>query len=596
MAADKLNFFSHEKISDRLYIVTEGYSMVHRFTVGVVAGDQKILVIDTGMGLGGNIRAYIESFIGNEKPMICACTHCHSDHVGGAVLFDEAYLSRLDWEDERTYAYTFNYEQRLSDASAFALECPEVIEYLSRNGKKEIECKFQDVRDGDIFDLGGVKIEAVAVYGHTPGSMVYVNRAEGYAFTGDSVNTDVHLEGLDRSGLARYRDAVKRLVNLIGKNATLYPTHLPLAMETSVAENLVICCEELLNGDNNGDPPAERIFPDRKNQKHLRIHYVHNAGIAYDAKKLELPYIFEHLCFYSYEKYSDRLYIITENYSMVHRFTIGVLVGGKAVAVIDSGLAMNTELRQYVSDMIGEEHARKPMICLCTHGAIDHAGGAALFDTAYVNERDIPMLPRVSQEETRVSDLGAFALDNNEVIEYGRVHRLDNHGMKFENVDENIWFDLGDITVRPIRTPGHTMGHLCYECREENVVFVGDCINADVHLKRLNSEDMRLCGKWVERFIAVVDKDVRLFAGHLNRPHKIRAAENIAGACREIADGKKAGDPPGEAIFPDQNRKRNMRMHYVGNSCVVYNNCCDCTPVFPEMEAYPEEPETMISF
>lgn len=593
---ERLNFFSHEKISENLYIVTEGYSMVHRFTIGVIVGRNKILIIDSGMGLGGDIREYIESFVGKEKPMICVCTHCHADHVGGAGFFSEVYCSRLDVEDEKIHAYTFDFSQRLADAEEFALGNPEVMEAISQYAKEPADCNFLDVKDGDVFRLGGIEIEAISIPGHTPGSMVYWNRADGYAFTGDSINTDVHLETLDREGLLRYRDAVKQFLKKVGPEVTIYPAHLPLPMTAQVAENLVRSCDELLNGKNTDDPPAESLFPDRKNRKNIRIHYVHNAGVAYDAQKLGLPFSFKHLCFYSYEQYSQRLFLITENYSWVHRFTIGVLVGDQAVAVIDSGLAMDDELRLYIEHMIGEKNSRKPMINLCTHGAIDHAGGASLFDQAYVNDRDIPMLPRVCKDEIRVSDLGAFALDNREVVDYGHIHKLDNHGAKFENVDEEIWFSLGGITIKPIRTPGHTMGHLCYYCPEEKVVFCGDCINADVHVKRLNQNDMRYCGKWIQRLLSIVPQDVLLFSGHLNRPHRISVAQNIAEACFEVADGKTAGDPPGEAIFPDQNRKRNMRMHYTGNDCVVYNNACDCTPVFPEMRAYPEKPEKMISF
>ncbi len=36
-----INFFSHEKISDRLIIFNERYSMVHRFTIGCILRDRK---------------------------------------------------------------------------------------------------------------------------------------------------------------------------------------------------------------------------------------------------------------------------------------------------------------------------------------------------------------------------------------------------------------------------------------------------------------------------------------------------------------------------------------------------------------------------
>ena len=42
---ETLKFWSHRRVNRRLCIVTEGYSMVHRFTIGVIEGDRKVLVI-----------------------------------------------------------------------------------------------------------------------------------------------------------------------------------------------------------------------------------------------------------------------------------------------------------------------------------------------------------------------------------------------------------------------------------------------------------------------------------------------------------------------------------------------------------------------
>lgn len=42
--------------------------------------------------------------------------------------------------------------------------------------------------DGDRFDLGGRTIEVIFVGGHTPGSVVFLDRAARIAFTGDACN------------------------------------------------------------------------------------------------------------------------------------------------------------------------------------------------------------------------------------------------------------------------------------------------------------------------------------------------------------------------------------------------------------------------
>lgn len=113
---ENLCFWSHERKSEHLYIVTEGYSMVHRFTIGVVVGDEKVLVIDAGLGVAPGLRDYIERIVGTGKPLICACTHGHPDHVGSALLFDEAYLNSRDYP--RLSSFALNTGQRLEDLKA----------------------------------------------------------------------------------------------------------------------------------------------------------------------------------------------------------------------------------------------------------------------------------------------------------------------------------------------------------------------------------------------------------------------------------------------------------------------------------------------
>lgn len=566
---DHLNFFSHQRISDRLYVLTEGYSMVHRFTIGLVLGDEKNLVIDAGLGMTPGLRDYIEKLAGSDKPLICAATHLHPDHVGSAMLFDEVFCSHRDFPARADFA--FSGPQRLEDLVDFAIDSGEVMEYCSRNYLRDNFVDCRDIRDGNIFDLGGVQIRAIALPGHSDGSMIFYNREENYAFTGDAVNTDVHLKKLDRQGFAEYAEHLRRFLSIVGEEVTLYPCHLPLAMDVSVVKNLIKVCEDLVAGNTDGDPPGETIFKARNNDPNMRMHYVGNSCIVYNAALVgtgntEQPPKF--LNFYSHEQVGDRTYVVTENYSMVHRFTIGVIVGDEKVLVIDSGMGMDSDLRRYIERFTG---TGKPMLCACTHGAIDHAGAACLFDEVFLNQLDEEMLPRAFLTERRLSDLDAFSLHNQEVIAYGKAHMIDNRGTKFTWIDEDYRFDLGGVTVRPIHTPGHSRGHLAYFCPEENIAFVGDAINADIHIKALDRQGLLAYREMLNRFVAIVGEETRLYAGHLNRAQPVALAKNLATACEEVANGQTQGDPPGETIFMQNSGNTSTRMHYHGNSCIIYD-------------------------
>lgn len=277
---ETLKFWSHRRVNRRLCIVTEGYSMVHRFTIGVIEGDRKVLVIDAGMGMAPGLREYIEQITGSEKPILCACTHGHPDHVGSACLFDEAYLSSLDYP--RLESFALNPEVRLQDLEGFALGSPEVLAYCREHYLDNRGTKFSEITDGQVFDLGGVSLEAVALPGHSDGHFTFFNRDEGYVFTGDGINADVHLKKLDREGLLVYAASVRRFMERAGERAILYPAHLPAAFSIETARDVAAACEEVAEGRTQGDPPGETIFGRRAGDSRIRMHYVHNTCIVYN--------------------------------------------------------------------------------------------------------------------------------------------------------------------------------------------------------------------------------------------------------------------------------------------------------------------------
>ena len=563
---ENLNFYSHERISERLIIFTEGYSMVHRFTIGCIIGDEKILIIDAGLGIDDKLRSYIEKVVGTDKPLICACTHCHPDHVGSTRYFDEAYCSHLDWSSHADFA--LNKEQRFEDLKDFALRSPEVMEYAEKHMVDNSDTIFNDIKDGDVFDLGGVLIQAINLPGHSDGSMVFYNREENYVFTGDSINTDTHLKHLDRTGFKKYIKALKHFLSVVDKDARLYPAHLPLTMNMEIPKNLIMVAEDLIAGRVDGDPPGETIFQERNNNPDIRMHFYNNTCIIYNKELLKQDCM-KYLNFYSHEHVAERIYVVTENYSMVHRFTIGVVVGDERILVIDSGLGMDGDLRKYIESFTDVD---KPMICACTHGAIDHVGAACLFDEVFLNNRDYHMLPSAFDRARRLRDLSAFSLFNNEVIQYGQQHMIDNKKTKFTDIDEGDIFDLGGIQVEPIRTPGHTDGHLAYYIRSANIAFCGDGINIDTHIKKLDRQGLIDYSDMLSRFLTVTGENVTIYAGHLNRAHKSNVPKNLAAACMEVANGQTEDDPPGETIFLEKAGNLNIRMHYHGNSCIIYNS------------------------
>jgi glyoxylase-like metal-dependent hydrolase (beta-lactamase superfamily II) len=200
--------------------------------------------------------------------------------VGSAKLFDEAYVSHKDWPARADFA--LNKAQRLEDLDAFALGSPEVIGYCEKHILDNSDSLFKDIPDGTVFDLGGVHIEAIAVPGHSDGSMAFYNREDKYVFSGDAINTDVHLKKMTKQSFAQYIDTLQNFLKRVEDDVKIYPAHLPLTMNTEIVRNLIAVCEDIVTGKTEGDPPGETIFTKRNNNPAIRMHYVGNTCVVYN--------------------------------------------------------------------------------------------------------------------------------------------------------------------------------------------------------------------------------------------------------------------------------------------------------------------------
>ena len=97
-------------------------------------------------------------------------THLHIDHVFGNPFIQQEYGLKAEGgqQDE------FWLEQATAQSRMFGLHIKETPAPLGKY-----------ICDGDIIRFGNTELETVHVPGHSPGSMVFVNRKDNCAFSGD---------------------------------------------------------------------------------------------------------------------------------------------------------------------------------------------------------------------------------------------------------------------------------------------------------------------------------------------------------------------------------------------------------------------------
>jgi len=131
--------------------IGNGHLAAHE-SMYIVEGNDKAVLIDNGTKIT-DLDKIVASI--TDKPLMVVATHVHPDHVGNVGFFPEIWINPAD---------TVNIPQFMPDYKG-------KVNYL---------------KDGQIIDLGGRKLEVVFTPSHTPGSTTFIDKAAGYGFSGDS--------------------------------------------------------------------------------------------------------------------------------------------------------------------------------------------------------------------------------------------------------------------------------------------------------------------------------------------------------------------------------------------------------------------------
>lgn len=185
------------ELAYRTYQISE-YGMDSLFWI---EGDDKAVLLDTGTGTF-DIPGFIDATFGpDHKPYDVVLTHGHVDHAGGMFQFDKVYLHEADHELAlgNTVEERQNYVQMMIDSSMglYAVTPDMVIGGEDTHAEAP---EFLPLNEGDVFDLGGRKLEVYFTPGHTAGSCSFLDRANRILFSGDACNQNTLLTPFGGAG------------------------------------------------------------------------------------------------------------------------------------------------------------------------------------------------------------------------------------------------------------------------------------------------------------------------------------------------------------------------------------------------------------
>jgi len=237
------SWFKATKVADKVWCIDDHGSD----NMYLVEGARLALLIDTGLGVA-NLANFVKTL--THLPVVVVNTHGHPDHAGGNFLFPSVHAHPLDFDAIKAVG-TKESRQRTLERMARGAAASDTIsvEEAARMPAAELV----PVKDGQVFDLGGRKLEVIEQPGHTPGEIVLLDAANRLLFTGDNDNALVWLFLPTCRPLEVYLQSLEKLKRRDGEFDTILPGHGGPLPKSFLADQIA-CVESILDGSCKGEP------------------------------------------------------------------------------------------------------------------------------------------------------------------------------------------------------------------------------------------------------------------------------------------------------------------------------------------------------
>ena len=231
-------FFKARRIYDNVTLIT-GLGGEQSF---LIEGSDKALLID-GLSGVGSLKAFVREL--TELPVTLVNTHGHVDHIGADFEYKEVYIAPEDIP--LMYAHS-DMEMRLGFAKSGAMFAPLPTEPKLSDVTVPGPVKTLPMKDGDIFDLGGVKLEVIAVPGHTRGTVVFLDRDRRIVYSGDACNRNTLVYGEESASIEEFKESLLHFKEFQPAFDGLWGGHGGAMEQPEIIDSAIALCDEIMAG------------------------------------------------------------------------------------------------------------------------------------------------------------------------------------------------------------------------------------------------------------------------------------------------------------------------------------------------------------
>ena len=186
-------------------------------------GTDRAMLVDTGFGtlpLGETVNKL------TSLPIFVVNTHTDRDHTGRNREFSPVCMHPAEMD---------RYQSSLPDG-----------------------CSMEDVRplwEGEVIDLGHWKFEVILTPGHTPGSIMLLEREKRMLISGDTIQDGmIFMFGPGRN-MPAFRCSLRRIMGLADAFDTVWPSHGSCPLKPDVIPGIWRNAQELLDGKLSAQEP-----------------------------------------------------------------------------------------------------------------------------------------------------------------------------------------------------------------------------------------------------------------------------------------------------------------------------------------------------
>lgn len=208
----------------------------------LILGKETAVLLDTGMGIA-DIHRVVSGL--TDKPLTVVNSHYHWDHIGDNHRFDHIAIHEAEASLLEEDAPPELLREAMRAENFWGVPPPDFDP-----GSYHILPSKADhlLREGDVLDLGGRRLQVLHTPGHSPGSICLLSEEEQLLFTGDTVYAGPVYVQFEDSDLGAYHESMERLSGLASRLELVLPGHNRTPLEPDILVEMAEGFEQIVSG------------------------------------------------------------------------------------------------------------------------------------------------------------------------------------------------------------------------------------------------------------------------------------------------------------------------------------------------------------